>query len=123
MRTPTELLPCLIGESRPANSALEERGDTDVKFWIVAAALFCVPLCASAQRKACEDLKSEIAKKIDAKGVSNYTLTIVDKGKETDGKIVGSCDGGTKSIVYQRGTPAAPVADAKAKPAADKKGQ
>jgi hypothetical protein len=50
----------------------------------------------------CEDLKAEIGKKLDAKGVANYTLTIVDKGKESEGKVVGSCDGGTKSIVYQR---------------------
>jgi len=108
----------------PRTLGLTKEGDTGVKFWIVAAVLFCAPLCASAQRKACEDLKAEIAKKIDAKGVTNYSLTIVDKGKEADGKVVGSCDGGTKSIVYQRGTPAAAApTDAKAKPAADKKGQ
>jgi len=79
-----------------------------VKLWIAVAAIFCVPLCASAQTgpKPCEDLKAEIAKKLDAKGVTNYTLTIVDKGATTDGKIVGSCGGGTKSIVYLKTTPA-----------------
>ena len=57
-----------------------------------------------AQRKACEELKMEIAAKLDAKGVKNYTLTIVDakEVKETD-KVVGSCDGGTKRILYTRG--------------------
>lgn len=56
------------------------------------------------QRKACEELKMEIAAKLDAKGVKNYTLTIVDakEVKETD-KVVGSCDGGTKRILYTRG--------------------
>ena len=58
---------------------------------------------APAVRKPCEDLKAEIAKKLDAKGVVGYTLDAVDKGKEGDGKIIGSCDGGTKSIVYTRG--------------------
>jgi Protein of unknown function (DUF1161) len=55
------------------------------------------------QRKACEDLKTEIAAKLDAKGVKNYTLTIVAAAevKESD-KVVGSCDGGTKRIVYTR---------------------
>ncbi len=79
-----------------------------MKLWIAAAVLFCAPLCAFPQStpKPCEDLKSEIAKKLDAKGVVNYTLTIVDKGKESEGKVVGSCDGGTKSIVYLRATPA-----------------
>ena len=57
-----------------------------------------------AQRKACEELKMEIAAKLDAKGVKNYTLTIVDakEVKETD-KVVGSCDGGTMRILYTRG--------------------
>ncbi|HET9216207.1 MAG TPA: DUF1161 domain-containing protein [Terriglobia bacterium] len=57
-----------------------------------------------AQRKACEELKMEIAAKLDAKGVKNYTLTIVDakEVKETD-KVVGSCDGGTRRILYTRG--------------------
>ena len=59
---------------------------------------------APTARKSCDDLKAEIAKKLDAKGVVGYTLDAVDKGKESsDGKIVGSCDGGTKSIVYTRG--------------------
>jgi hypothetical protein len=59
-----------------------------------------------AQRKDCEELKSEIAAKLDAKGVKNYTLTIVAAGdvKDTDkDKVVGSCDGGTKRILYSRG--------------------
>lgn len=55
------------------------------------------------QKKACEELKMEIATQLDAKGVKNYTLTIVDVKdvKDTD-KVVGSCDGGTKRITYTR---------------------
>ena len=53
-------------------------------------------------RKSCDDLKAEIAKKLDAKGVVGYTLDVVDKGKEGDGKVVGGCEGGTKSILYTR---------------------
>jgi len=93
-----------------------------MKTWTVAAALLFVGTFGFAQeaqtapaapatpavRKPCEDLKAEIAKKLDAKGVVGYTLDAVDKGKEAaDAKIIGSCDGGTKSIVYTRGTPAA----------------
>ena len=74
---------------------------------ILLGLLIVLPLSQSvslAQRKACEDLKMEIAAKLDAKGVKNYTLTIVAAGdvKETD-KVVGSCDGGTKRITYTRG--------------------
>ncbi|MGO2704816.1 MAG: DUF1161 domain-containing protein, partial [Pseudomonas helleri] len=53
--------------------------------------------------KPCEELKSEIAAKIDANGVQHYTLEVVDKGAAADGKVVGSCGGGTKDIVYKRG--------------------
>ena len=57
----------------------------------------------STARKPCEDLKTEIAKKLDDKGVKNYTLTIVEvKDVKTDDKVVGSCDGGTKKITYKR---------------------
>jgi len=69
---------------------------------IFIAMLCCLPLCAAAQSKPCEDLKTEIAKKLDAKGVTGYTLTIVDKGKEADAKVVGSCGGGTRSVVYEK---------------------
>jgi Protein of unknown function (DUF1161) len=68
---------------------------------------------APTARKPCDDLKAEIAKKLDAKGVVGYSLEIVDKGKETEGKIVGSCDGGTKSVVYSRTTPSEKPVDAK----------
>jgi hypothetical protein len=56
------------------------------------------------QRKDCEELKTEIAAKIEANGVKNYTLTIVAAAEVKDGdKVVGSCDGGTKRIIYKRG--------------------
>ena len=53
--------------------------------------------------KPCEELKSEIAAKIDAKGASGYSLEVVAKGASADGKVVGTCEGGTKEIVYKRG--------------------
>ncbi len=69
---------------------------------------------APTARKPCEDLKAEITKKLEAKGVTSYSLDVVEKGKEGEGKIVGSCDGGTKSIVYSRKTSSeAKPADAK----------
>jgi hypothetical protein len=69
---------------------------------IIGVLLF-VPLCAQAQGgKACENLKTEIAAKLDAKGVKSYSLDIVAKDKDTEAKIVGTCEGGTKKIVYSR---------------------
>jgi len=77
--------------------------------------LLFVPLCAHAQAKPCDDLKTEIAGKMDAKGVKGYTLDIVAKEKDADGKVVGTCEGGTKKIVYSRGSasPQTPAPEAK----------
>lgn len=66
--------------------------------------LACTVLAAPAfARMDCEALKTEIAGKIESKGVKEYTLEIVAKGEGKDAKVVGSCDGGTKEIVYRRG--------------------
>ena len=82
-------------------------------FVTVACLLLVMAVCANAA-KPCEELKEEIAKKMDANGVKSYSLDIVptDKVKDGEGKVVGSCDGGTKKIVYTRTTTQA------AKPAA-----
>jgi hypothetical protein len=52
--------------------------------------------------KPCEELKAEIANKIEAKGVKSYSLEIVANADVADQKVVGSCDGGTKKIIYVR---------------------
>jgi len=55
--------------------------------------------------KPCEELKDEITKKLDAKGVKAYTLEIVAKDKDAEGKIVGTCDGGTRRSSTPRPQP------------------
>lgn len=80
-----------------------------MKVLLTVAAVLLVPACSYAQgAKPCEELKSEIAAKLDAKNVKGYTLEIVDKDKDvTDGKAVGTCEGGTKKIIYRKGAAAA----------------
>ena len=74
-----------------------------MKFLLTTAAVLFLSGSAHAQAaKPCEDLKSEIAQKLDAKGVKSYTLEIVAKDKDAQGKVVGTCEGGTKKIVYRR---------------------
>jgi Protein of unknown function (DUF1161) len=74
-----------------------------MKLYVGLAALLFVPACARAQgAKACEDLKTEIAAKLDAKGVKGYTLEVVAKDQDAEGKAVGTCEGGTKKIMYRR---------------------
>src|SRR5713101_5145731 len=52
--------------------------------------------------KPCEELKDEITKKLDAKGVKVYTLYIVSKDKDAEGNFLWTCEGGTKKILYTR---------------------
>jgi len=78
-----------------------------VKILLTVAGMLLVPACGYAQGpKACEELKTEIAAKLDAKGVKGYTLEIVAKDADAEGKVVGTCDGGTKKIVYRKGAAA-----------------
>jgi len=83
---------------------------------LVAACLVCFSVSAMAS---CEDAKSQIDAKLQAKGVKSYTLDIVPvapaaaapaaasgaaaaPAKESKGKVVGNCDGETKQIIYTR---------------------
>jgi len=69
---------------------------------IIAAALALAGTSSFAAGKACEELKSEIAAKLDAKNVSGYTLEIVEADKVGDAKVVGTCEGGAKKITYAK---------------------
>jgi hypothetical protein len=90
-----------------------------MRTFVTMAALFVVSASAFAQAaKPCEDLKAEIAKKLDAKNVKSYSLEIMAKDdKEGDAKVVGTCDGGTKKIVYSRASAPAQPSTAAAAPA------
>src|SRR5258707_364277 len=83
----------------PASS----HGGHTMKLLAAIGVLSFVSVSAHAQgAKPCEELKDEITKKLDAKGVKGYTLDIVTKDKDAEGKIVGTCDGGSKKILYTR---------------------
>jgi hypothetical protein len=70
----------------------------------IAILLFVSVSVCGQGTKPCEELKAEIAQKIEAKNVKSYTLEIVpsDKAEGAEGKVVGSCEGGTKKIVYRK---------------------
>ena len=86
-----------------------------MKACLAIAAVLLVPACSFAQGpKPCEELKSEIAAKLDAKGVKSYTLEAVPKDQDAaDGKVVGTCEGGTKKIIYRKAAASAAPAEAK----------
>jgi hypothetical protein len=81
-------------------------GGCRMRAWLIIAAVLFGSASTYAQGpKPCEELKSEIAQKLEAKNVKGYSLEIVEKDKEAaDGKVVGSCEGGTKKIIYSKTT-------------------
>ncbi|CAI8923890.1 conserved exported hypothetical protein [Pseudomonas sp. IT-196MI5] len=73
-----------------------------MKKFMLAVGLLSLAGTALAGGKPCEELKAEIAAKLDAKGVSGYSLEIVDKGAAAGGQVVGKCEAGAKVIVYKK---------------------
>jgi hypothetical protein len=69
------------------------------------ATLILAVIPAIAFARDCNEVKAEIDAKITAKGVTGYVFEIVDAPNVKDGKIVGSCGGGVKQIVYRKTTP------------------
>ena len=70
-----------------------------------ALAVICCTLATSALAapKSCEELKAEIEAKIQSNNVSSYTLEIVTNDEVHDqNMVVGSCEYGTKKIIYQK---------------------
>jgi hypothetical protein len=70
---------------------------------LAVAAMASGPVFAQSMRKDCTELKGEIDAKIKKNGVEKFSLDIVDADAQAEGKVVGTCDGGTKKIVYKRG--------------------
>ncbi|NVZ29132.1 DUF1161 domain-containing protein [Pseudomonas gingeri] len=73
----------------------------------IALGFFCCALAASALAapKDCEELRKEIEVKIQANAVPSYTLEIVSKEeaeKHDAAMVVGTCENGTKAIIYQK---------------------
>ncbi len=54
--------------------------------------------------KSCDELKAQIATGLDARHIEGYSLEIVpaDKAASEPGKVVGSCERGSKKIIYRK---------------------
>ena len=74
-----------------------------MKLIIAAVAAFAISGPAFAQKKSCDELKGEIEAEIKKNGVEKFSLDVVEKDAQAEGKVVGTCDGGSKKIVYKRG--------------------
>jgi hypothetical protein len=69
---------------------------------LLTAVVLLLAVPAYGAGKPCDELKSEIDAKLKEKKVDGYTLEVVANDDVKDQKVVGSCEGGTKKIVYKR---------------------
>lgn len=81
-----------------------------------AASTLLVAVGSAHAQSNCDTLRAEIEAKIAASGVTNFSVVTVDAAATASGQVVGSCDLGTKKIVYQRegGTASPPPASTSA---------
>ena len=73
-----------------------------MKKYILASGLILISATSWAAKTPCEELKTKIETKLEGKGIKNYHLQIVAKDTETKNRVVGSCDGGNKKIIYTK---------------------
>lgn len=66
---------------------------------LTLAAAAALPVWAA---KPCEALKAELTTKIESHGAKNFMLEVVALDQTGDKRVVGSCEGGSKKIVYSR---------------------
>ena len=64
----------------------------------IVTTVLAISVCAlggpAIAKTSCEDVTAQIEAKIKAKGVKEFTLTVVPKDEKTDLRVVGTCDGG-----------------------------
>lgn len=70
---------------------------------LITALVLSLSLLPAWAQKSCEELKTEVAAKLEAKGVKGAQLDIVASEEVKDQKVVGSCEGGKKKLTYKKG--------------------
>ena len=66
----------------------------------VAIALLLAGSFSHGQQNNCGTIRAQIEAKIRGSGVASFSLQIVEADVKSAGKVVGTCDLGTKKIVY-----------------------
>jgi len=69
---------------------------------LLLASLLSLLSTAAVAANNCDEIKGQIDAKIKAIGVPVYKLDVIDADAETSGKVVGTCEGGKKKVVYWR---------------------
>jgi Protein of unknown function (DUF1161) len=82
------------------------------KLFAIAALLQALPSFAVS----CEDLRAEVESKIRSTGVAQFTVAIVEASASAPGRLVGTCDQGSRKLLYTQAKSAAAGTKAPAEP-------
>lgn len=99
---------------RSATAGLHARKAGALRQAFVALALGGV-VALPAQAISCDALRSAVEARIRRHGVSDFSLSVIDANQAPNGKVVGSCELGTKKLVYVAGAQSAAPAAAGAR--------
>ena len=78
-----------------------QTGGMNVKNAAIAFVLLFATMPALAA-KSCDELKNEIEAKLKTKNVQGYSLEVMASADVKEQKVVGSCEAGSKKIVYKK---------------------
>src|SRR4051794_30790579 len=73
---------------------------TMFKLWLIPS--LCLAAGAASAATSCDTLRANIEEKIAAAGVTRFAVTVVAADAPASGQVVGSCELGSKKIVYAR---------------------
>jgi len=96
---------------RTATAVPRPRRVVSVLRALVALALGGV-VASPAHAVSCDELRASVEAKIRRNGVSDFTVSVIAANHAPNGKVVGSCELGTRKLVYVPGTRAAAPAPA-----------
>ena len=71
-------------------------------FLSAAALLLASSASHAADTNNCEAIRAQIDAKVRASGVSDFALSVVAADSRVNGRVVGSCDLGSRKIVYDK---------------------
>lgn len=77
-----------------------------MKFTVLTMAIalpLSLAILPASAKVTCDEVIAKIEAKLASKSVTKYTLKTIPESEDTDLRVVGTCDGGAKKIIYKRG--------------------
>jgi hypothetical protein len=101
---------------RQVGTAVSGRRGAAALLQALAALALGSGVALPARAVSCDALRASVEAKIRRNGVSDFSVSVIDANQTPNGRVVGSCELGTKKLVYVPGSPSAAPAAASTSP-------